>query len=231
MLLLLRLLNKQNRLMDEKKEGEGGGGGGGEKKETPPDHAKEIADLKSTIEEMKKMLTKSKDEPDLTKKADDQKAQKDKELAGTKALESAVKFNLKSGEFIKNNEALLPKDFKGILEAAEKETYESEVAKSNDVKSAMIKKFFEPQANMDLLTQGQKTVLEEYLKMTNTARQEKASEIYDMVFEPAIEKLKAMKKAEALNKGHAAGSDHHETYKNKLIAKGKERFLGEKQNA
>lgn len=229
MLLLLRLLNKQNRLMDEKKDGEGGGGGA-------PDSAKDIADLKAQIAELTKLIAKPKDDPkpddkDLGKKAEDLKAQKDKELAGGKAMESAIKFNLKSGEFFKAHESLLPKDFKDLLDASEKENYASEVEKSNALKDGFIKKFFAQQANRDLLTQGQKTVLDDFEKLTNNARQEKASEIYDMIFEPTIERLKGMKKAEALSKGFGSNDDSKTAYKNKLITLGKKHYLGEKTNA
>lgn len=233
---LLRLMSNQNRMLDEKKDGDGGGAGGGEGDKNKPDHTKEIADLKSQIDELKSLLTKKaddkKDQDDpLSRKADDIEKDKLKKAAEGKDLENSIKFNLKSGEFFKNNESLLPKDFKALLEASEKENYGSEVEKARAIKASMVKKFFEQQANMDLLTQGQKTVLEDFLKMTNTARQEKASEVYDMIFEPALEKLKAIRKADALNKGHGSPSDQNEAYKNKLIAHGKQRFLGEKQNA
>lgn len=229
MFLLLKLLNKQNRLMDEKKEGDGGGGGA-------TDTAKEMADLKAQIAELKGLIAKPKDDQkpddkDLGKKADDLKAQKDKEAAGGKAMEAAIKFNLKSGEFLKAHESLLPKDFKDLLEASEKENYSSEVEKSNVLKDGMIKKFFAVQANRDLLTQGQKTVLDDFEKLTNNARQEKAAEIYDMIFEPTIERLKGIKKADALSKGHGEPNDSKEAYKNKLVALGKKHYLGEKTNA
>lgn len=227
MLLLLRLLNQSHRLMDEKKEGDGGGGGA-------PDSAKEIADLKAQILELTNLVkAKPKDPPaddDLEKKAADLKAKKDKDAANGKNLEASIKFNLKSGEFLKSHESLLPKDFKELFEASEKENYSSEVDKANALKDGMIKKFFAQQVNHDLLTQGQKTVLDDYLKMTNNARQEKASEIYDMIFEPTIERLKGMKKAEALSKGHAEPNDSKEAYKNKLVALGKKHYLGEKNN-
>lgn len=221
-------------LMDEKKEGDGGGGSGG-----GTDHSKELADMKAQNDALMKRLdalekkgkTESEgDDDDLSKKAAALKAEKDKAAAGGKALENAVKFNLKSGEFHKSNESLLPKDFKDLLEAAEKENYSSEVEKATAVKAGMVKSFFSQQTNVDLLTPGQKTVLEDWLKMTNTARQEKASEIYDMIFEPTLERLKGMKKAEALSKGFGDTSDAKTAYKNKLIASGKRHFLGEKNN-
>lgn len=228
---------KKYHLMDkpDDPDGAGGGAGGGDPEKNKPDHAKDIADLKSQIANLTALLSKKetpKDQDDpLGKKADEIEKDKAKKAAEGKDLENSIKFNLKSGEFLKNNESLLPKDFKGLLEASEKENYASEVEKARAVKASMVKKFFEQQANMDLLTQGQKTVLEDFLKMTNTARQEKASEVYDMIFEPALEKLKAIRKADALNKGHGSTSDQHEAYKNKLVAHGKQRFLGEKQNA
>lgn len=213
--------------MDEKKEGEGGGG-------TPPDLSKEIADLKAEIAALKtsgKPADKKEDDPDLVSKAKDIKTQKDKEVSDRKAMENALTFILKSEEFLKNNSSLLPKDVTDIFKAADKENYESAVDKANAIMSGIIKSFFSVEANTKLLTQRQKTVLDDYLKMTNNARQEKAQEIYDMVFEPAFETLKQVKKAEALNKGFVNPSDTENNYKNKLVALSKKHHLGEKQDA
>lgn len=231
-----RFMNSNYLLMDEKKDGDGGGGGGA----GPTESEKKISSLETANAELLKRLEalegkkkdddKNKDDKDLNDKAEELRKQKEKEAGGLKATEAAIHFNLKASEFVKTNEALLPKDFKGLLETAEKETFESEVAKSNSIKAGMIKSYFSVQANLDLLTPSQKTVLDEYLKMTNNARQEKASEIYGMIFEPTFEGAKRTRKAQALGKDHDA-SDAKEAYKNKLMALGREHYLGEKKNA
>jgi hypothetical protein len=172
-------------------------------------------------------LTKKPDpenDPDLKEKARLQREADDKRANETKALEKALRFSMKSEEFLKINESLLPKDIKDIFKAAEKENYANEIEKDSAIKSGMIQSFFAIQANMDLLTPGLKTNLDEYLKLTKDGKQSKAQMTYDTIFEPAFEMLKRTKKAEALSKGYGSEGDAETLYKNKLIAGSKKHF-------
>jgi hypothetical protein len=166
------------------------------------------------------------DNEDLVNKAKRERAQADKEHGKIKRLESSISFNMRSADFLKSNEALLPKEVSDIFATADKETYADATEKADAIKAGLIQAFFAVQSNVDLLTAGQKSTLDDYLKLTKTGKQEKAQQIYDMVFEPAFETLKRVKKAEALRSGHGDGGD--DAYKKRLMSGSRKHYLGEK---
>jgi hypothetical protein len=223
--------------MDQKKEGEGGGGGGGESKPAA-DAAKELADLKASnaalLERFNKLEAASKkggsggagetDDEDLNEKARKQREADDKKSGDSKALEAALRFDMSRGDFLKSHASILPKDVTDIFAAADKETYGSAVEKDSAVKAGLIQSFFAVQANVDALTPGHKSQLEDYLKLTKNGKQEKAAHVYSMIFEPALEMLKRTKKAEALSKGHGSSSDVEQAYKQKLMNGSQQHF-------
>lgn len=199
------------------------------------------AELEKSKAELEKRKTKSDPDPDdqdddgeddLASKAKADREAKDKGKAREKSLESALRFTMNSKDFLKQNEALLPKDMADIFSAAEKETYDDAIQKDAAIKAGLVKSFFQVQANVDLLTQGQKSMLDDYLKLTNTGRQEKAQYIYDMIFEPAFDTLKRVKKAEAVKRGESGhGDGDDEAYKQRLMKMGRKKFMGERENA
>ncbi len=199
---------------------------------TPVDHAKDIAELKASnaalLAKLEALVPKPPEDPDLQEKARKEREESDKKKSDVKALEKSLQFNMNAKSFLEINASLLPKSVGDIFAAAEKETYDSAIQKAQAIKAGVVQSFFEVQANLDLLTPGLKTTLEEYLKLTKNSKQDKASEIFDSVFEPAFEMLKRVKKAEALGKGQGADGDADMAYKNKLIAGSKKHYLGEK---
>lgn len=219
-------------LMD--KAGEGGAGGG-----AGSDPAKELADLKAKFEAQEKELAalKAKGDPNPNPKPDDKslsekaeaerKAKEAKDLE-SKSLESALKFNLGSKEFVKNNASLLPQNIQGIFDAAEKENYASAVQKANAIKVGIVSEFFAQQGNLDLLTDHQKQSLEDFKKLTKDVKEERVQGIFDSIFEPTLETLRKVKKAEALQKGLATPSDAQDAYKQRLMAGSRKHHLGEK---
>lgn len=217
-----------------------------DKKDQAPDLAKQLADMQATNKLMADRLEKlegkgnggkkkdaddDSEDDDLNDKARKTREADDKNRNNQKALESALKFSLKSEEFLKTNQSLLPKDIGDIFKAAEKEKYESAIEKDAAIKSGLIQSFFAIQANLDLLTPALKSKLEEYLKLTNTGKQDRAQETYENIFEPAFEMLRRLKKAEALNKGLGENSDSDTAYKSKLMTGSRKHYLGEKANA
>lgn len=196
----------------------------------PDPKDEQIAKLTKELEALKAANPPKPDpsnDPDLIEKARKQKELEDKQAGDQKALEAALRFSMNSEKFLKDNASLLPKDITDIFKAADKENYGSATEKANAIKAGLIQSFFSVQSNLDLLTPGLKSTLEDYLKLTKTGKQDKAQQIYDMIFEPAFEMLKRVKKAEALQKGHGAGND--DAYKQKLMAGSKKHYLGEKQ--
>ncbi len=154
-------------------------------------------------------------------------AEREKSAARETRLASAVRFDIQSKEFLKANETLLPEEAAGVFAEAEKDKFDDAVQKDESIKAGLITAFFRVQTNVDLLTQGQKSRLDEYLKLTKTGKQEKAQGIYDMVFEPALEKLRDHKRAEALSRGHST-SESADGYKKKMIEHSTKHYLREK---
>lgn len=227
-----KFLMGQMLLMD--KAGEGGAGGG-----AGSDPAKELADLKAKFEAQEKELAalKAKGDPNPNPKPDDKslsekaeaerKAKEAKDLE-SKSLEAALKFNIGSKDFVKNNASLLPQNIQGIFDAAEKENYASAVQKANAIKVGIVSEFFALQANLDLLTDHQKQSLEDFKKLTKDVKEERVQGIFDSIFEPTLETLRKVKKAEALQKGLATPSDAQDAYKQRLMAGSRKHHLGEK---
>ncbi len=212
--------------------GGGGGGGGG----TDPN--KEINDLKTQNADLLKRLEalegksnnpppKKDDDPSLADKARQEREEKEKQQAAEKRLESALKFTLQSADFIKQNASLLPKTIEGIFAQAEKENYGSPIEKANAVKVGIVSEFFAVEKNLDLLTEAQKNALAEFKALTKTDKQERVQQVFDMVFEPAFESLKRIKKAEHLSKGLGDPTDTLAAYNNKMIAASRKHHLRE----
>ncbi len=202
------------------------------KEEQKPDTAAELAALKASNAELQAKLSefnkKKEDDPGLLDKARKEQEERNKKNLDTKALENALKFTMRSEEFLKTNSSLLPKDVDNIFKIADKENYGNAIEKESAIKSGVIQSFFSVQANMDLLTESQKTSLDEYLKLTKDGKQDKAQATYANIFEPTFEMLKRVKKAEALSKGHAPEGDEDLAYKNKMMKHSRSHFLGEK---
>lgn len=231
------IMSADRRLMDKANDDNGGGGGGADDddKNDDDDSGNDLAELKAQnaklmerIEKLEASGRKSEeDDDDLNTKAKRDREAKEKNSNDAKALEKAIEFNYGVKDWIEKNKSLLPKDISDLYDTHSKEKYDSAVDKDRALKAGIVKSFFEQQANLDLLTSAQKNQLEDYLKLTNTGRQEKAQHIYDMVFEPAFEMLKRTKKAEALRQGHGDGSD--DGYKERLMGLSKQHYLGEKK--
>jgi hypothetical protein len=200
-----------------------------EQTKTSADLAKQNEELSAKIKELDaKLLELSKPDPTLLDKAKKSREEEDKKVSDTKALENALRFAMKSEDFIKTNASLLPKDIADIFKQADKENYSNAIEKDAAIKSGIVQSFFAIQANVDLLTPGLKSSLDEYLKLTKTGKQDRAPAIYDGVFEPAFAMLKGIKKAEALNKGYSTEDDEKSAYKNRMIKMSKSHYLGEK---
>lgn len=205
------------------------GGGGTTTTTTPDPKDAEIAALKAKLAEHEKKTTTTTtttkpDDPDLQARAKAEAEAKSKDQARQKSLESALKFDLSLPEFLKQNSSLLPQDAADIVAQANKEKYEDAVAKDRTVKAALMKSYFQVQANLDQLTSYQKSQVENWMTLSNTGREEKAAEMFEQIFEPAFETLKKVKKAEALHKGHHVESGQQGTYKTKMIERSQKHY-------
>lgn len=203
------------------KEGENGGGGGG----TPDPKDQEIASLKAKLAAFEKP---PKQDDDLADKARQTREENEKSQKKEKSLESALNFNIQSKEFLKNNQAFLPKTVEGIFQAAEKETYDSAVDKANAIKVGVFSEFFAVQANHDLLTSSQKIEVDEFLKLTKNGKQDRIAQVYSMIFEPTLETMRKIEKAKEVNAGQKDQTDAEKARLDRMQKLSRQRYLGEK---
>jgi hypothetical protein len=199
----------------------------------PTDQPKEDSSaLKAELETLRKERDSwTASQQTLNDKVKVQQEDKAKRDSDTKALESALTFNLTSSDFIKVNESILPEEISEIFSTAAKESYDSPIDRANATKAAIIQSFFSQQSNVDLLTDSQKVSLADYLKLTKNGKEQKARDIYDNLFEPSLGTLKRIKKAEELSRakfGYREGSKGDSQYKEKLMSLSKKHYLGEK---
>ncbi len=166
---------------------------------------------------------------DLREKVRKEKEEKEGKQTEVKGLEKVLGFNMSVANFVKENSDILPSEIPELLKAAEKEKYDTAQEKAGVIKTAFIEAFFAVQAHVDLLTATQKTALDDYLKLTKNGKQVKAADIYENLFEPALETLKKVKKAEELGKarsGYASSSKVEDGYKQRLIDGSQKAYLG-----
>lgn len=171
-----------------------------------------------------------KDDPILTQVELDNR-NKEKAKDQERQMEGALNFILSSDKFIKENETVLPKNVSEIFAAAAKEKYDSKLDQANAIKAALVKSFFDVQANLDELTPNQKEQVQDYLKLSPQARQEQAAAIYNNIFEPTLAAMKRIKKAEQLAKagsGAIDGTDSDKAFRDRMIKGANAHYLGVK---
>jgi hypothetical protein len=155
----------------------------------------------------------------LKQEVEDENKKRESEAANQKSIEDAILFISKSNDFIKDNKELLPKDFEDILNIAGKKTYGSKIEHANAVRAGMIQSFFSIQENIDLLTPSQKSEVETYLKLTESAKEQNASKVYLNIFEPTFGMIQRIEKAKQVAKaksGHATGSEVDQAYEKRM---------------
>lgn len=203
-----------------------------------PEEQKIFDDNKAALEALKKENEdlKKKPTPPADKKDDEEgeggeegdlsdkakaKAKADGDQKETvKRIENATRFTLGIEKYLEDNKDFLPAEISEIVKLAEKENYDSVQEKANATKAGIIKSFFQVQSHLDLLTPSQKKSLDDFLKLTKNGREEKAPDIYENIFEPVLESLKRVKKAEEVgraNAGFSTDSGVMAGYKERLI--------------
>lgn len=232
----LKFILMQNLLMDEAGDGKGGSSGGssaGEGKGENGAGNDELAKLKAENEAFKKELEslknkKQNDEDSLADKVKKEREEREAKDREAKNIEKALAFNMGSKNWIKDNAALLPKSIGEIFERADKENYGNAVEKSKAIKVGILSEFFSTQENLDLLTDNQKNQLENFKKLTKTDKEDRASDLYDNIFEPTFESLKKIERAKQVRQGLGTQTDAQAAYKEKMMALSRKKYLGEK---
>lgn len=153
---------------------------------------------------------------DLQRKAELKRQSDEAESLKAKKLEKAVTFTLGAPEWLKNNITLLPKTIEGIFKAADGETYGSSVDKAADLKVGIVAEFFAQQENLDQLTDQQKVALEDFKKLAKDVKRERVDKIYDDIFEPTLNMVKKVKRAEQISLGLGDKGGTSGAYENKM---------------
>lgn len=186
------------------------------------------AELIKRLEAMESRFKPASTEPDLSEKTRIEREAAEKKSADQKKIATALKFTMGSPDWLKNNATLLPKTIPDLFVKAEKETYESEIEKADAIKVGIVNEFFAVQGNLDLLTESQKNLLEDWKKLTKNEKQDRVHNIYDLVFEPSFERLRGQRKAEQLSKGLGDSTHFEDAYKKRLMEISRKHYLGEK---
>lgn len=191
-------------------------------------------ELKAEIERLKPKEPKEPkpDDDDLLTKNRKARESAEEMKRQTKLIESALGFNMGVDEFIKTNNDLLPNEVADIVKLAHKETYDDAQAKANSLKASIIQSYFSVQDNVNALTPSQKSALDDYLKLTKSGKEQKAAEVYENIFEPALQMARRLKKAEEVGRsrqGYAISSEKNTAYKDKLVQISRRTHLGEKE--
>lgn len=229
--------------------GQGGNGGGGQGGGDGGAALKTLQDkLDAQEKELKTLREKNNsgggaggaggggnNEIDLREKAEKERLAREKNQTDSKAIESAISFNMGMDNFLKDNKEVLPKEVSDIVEVAKKETYDTAVDRANAIKAAVIQSYFSVQGNLDVLTTSQKETVAEFMKLSKIGREAKAASLYDSVFEPALETNKRVGKAQELlraKNGYAgSGSSAMDTYKQRLLEAAKRGIINRKKGA
>ena len=200
-----------------------------------PDKDKIIAELTSRIEKLEgtkpPTQTPPKEDDDLAKKAEAERLEREKLKSQTNVMASAIKYNMTASKWLEDNEKLLPDTVKGIFEAAEKENYDTDVDKANAIKVGVVSEFFAVQDNMDKLTDAQKIELEQFKKLTKTDKEQRVGKLYDQIFEPTFNHIKALERAKSVAKGDVQQTDKQAAYVKKMQEKSLSKYLGGKKDA
>lgn len=189
-----------------------------------------------TREEYDKLIGRKEDPPPPPKDDDPlrDRVRKDREdrervVTDQKAIETALAFTMGLDAFVSKNADLLPSEIGEIVKVANAETYDSASSKANAVKRSVIETYFSVQANREALTEFQKRDLDDYMKLTKTGREEKATSIYSNIFEPTLEMNRRLKKADEVRRGQSGVQTSTGTeaqYHQRLIAGSRKRYLG-----
>lgn len=171
---------------------------------------------------------KDEDEDDLSKKLEREALDKQKKMSEVKEIESSVKFNATLNDWVKTNKSLLPDSINDLIVQADKENFNSEIEKSKALKVGIINQFYALQSNLDLLTDTQKKVLDEFKALTKAERELRVQSIYENIFEPSFHALRNAKRAEKISKGLGDSDEKHSAYVQKMIQLSKKKYIGEK---
>ena len=152
------------------------------KQTTPPEGDKEDPKGDNIVDEAKQRYKKDNDAKELNAN-----------------LAQAIKFNLSIDSFIKDNEAILPKEAKALLDTVNTKAYSTDVEKANVLRKGLIDQFIELKENFDILPNSLKDKANRYKALTDDEKAKQSSQFWDIVEIGATHKV-LIRKAEQLSK-------------------------------
>ncbi len=172
-----------------------------------------LAELKAMREENKAMKTEIEglkkggsgaggggpDDKSLTERVEAERKLREKNKQETDKIERDISYNLGVRKFVEDHKAHLSENILDLMTEADKQKFENHAEKASTLRTEIIESFFKVQANVDILTPAQKRNLADFQKLTKDGKRQESEKVYESVFEPALEMVKRVKKAEELN--------------------------------
>lgn len=142
---------------------------------------------------------KSKDDNNIVDEAKERykKEAEAKELNAS--LANAIKFNMSVDGFIKDNEAILPKEARALFDTVNNKIYSTDVEKANVLRKGLIEQFIELKENFDILPNSLKEKANRFKALTDDEKVKQSGKFWDIV-EIGAEHKVLIRKAEQLNK-------------------------------
>ncbi|MDR2426833.1 MAG: hypothetical protein LBD46_06635 [Endomicrobium sp.] len=158
-------------------------------------------------------------------KKDSEEQAKIKEI--NNQLERAVEFNYKIETFAKENKEIVGDEVINIIELSKGRNYDTGIEKANELRSAILNKYFSVQSNIDALrTESFKKKATEFLALTQIKRNELSDEYWEL-FELSVENIRRDKKQAELVKAENGieTNDFQKKYKEKLAEQANEYYF------
>lgn len=124
------------------------------------------------------------------------------------AIESALGFNMKIGDFAEKYKDVLPPTTGAILDAANKKTFSGAVEKADEIRKALIDGYLEIKENYEKMPASLKDRAARYMALTEEGKRKNSADFFDLV-EIGAEMCFNEKRAAALqraNGGNGGGS-------------------------
>lgn len=115
------------------------------------------------------------------------------------SLANAIKFNMSVDGFIKDNEAILPKEARTLFDTVNNKVYSTDVEKANVLRKGLIEQFIELKENFDILPSSLKEKANRFKALTDDEKVKQSGKFWDIVEIGASQKV-LIRKAEQFKK-------------------------------
>ena len=115
------------------------------------------------------------------------------------SLANAIKFNMSVDGFIKDNEAILPKEARALFDTVNNKVYSTDVEKANVLRKGLIEQFIELKENFDILPSSLKEKANRFKALTDDEKVKQSGKFWDIVEIGASQKV-LIRKAEQFKK-------------------------------